>query len=1253
MTDRRSAGPISPGLRRWPTSPAHFTDTTLCPSCFERLASSHCGMCGLDLSTPDATRLLAAGERVREAETDRQRLLAEVGAAQAATLVAPVSASTAVVARPAPAAPPSQPIVMPVAPPVPGTVPAEHVVARPAPPAVSPSRVAATADRQPSSPLAPVVGDAPRRRSGVQVFLLALGVVLISITAIVFLFVAYLVAGLEVRSVIIAAASVLVLGVAWLLRARRLPGTAEGVAAVAVVLLLLDVWIVRANGLFGTDALGSAGYTGGALLVVAGLLALTRVVTGIRVPGFAAAALIPVAAFLLGVQAAPETEVATGAWVGGLAMTLVGAVGVLVPTRVERTILLSGGFAGGALAFVVAVWALPEAAWPELWTFGLVAVAWLVVLAALRMRAAAVSGVWTDVAAAGLGLAAAIAPAAAIASELPAGPASWLAPAASGAVVCLFALVHRLSGARAWLVALVAAAAVAAAAALPGLAVGAAAVGAKVFGSTLPTGPFRAGSAFRLDDEAELGAVLVPLVIAVVSTAVLALLGRLRGLAAVPIGAVLAALIVVGAVVDPAWASAAVWLAIAVGALVWAALAGRRVPGLTTVLAVAGASAAGLGWWLGFGDPGVWPWASAVVIAAAFAGRVLAALIWSRGARPIGLVHVVLASALLVTTLGSFAWWLDAVGVPLAQPVTTGWIIAGLGTSLLLGLAMLVAVATPGDRLAFAIPMLATAIISVAALAFTTTDASWRWTPAAVLTLAAAVGLRRSAPSGLRIAFAAVAPLSLGVAVALITLELAGSRAIGYALAATTLATAAIAHLVARHRAGAATIAWVAAVALLGTATLAMTTAPAGEPWLVLAVLAPVPIVLAAIAGDPIAGDAPWRHVGWLTPVLAIGSVWAWLLGDGVETAEAYTLPLAVVVAGCGTLIAWRRSAKAAADAGRTALFGTAAAIAVLPSVASAGDSALRTLVLVGGGAVVAIAGGFLPTSLGGVPARLLVVATGWTALSGAAIVRGLALARGVEGADPIELWPAVALAAGVVVALVWARSESRPAWLAEVSLAASLVLAVLPTLLAIVSDEHPLARTAVLFWAVAVAHVVGVAVRARPVAGPVFAWTTRGILVIGGVIVLARGSVEPFDLVTVPVGLAFTVAGVLAMRRSPALGSWPALGAGLAVLLVPPLVADFTDPQLWRVVALGVASLTVLVVGVVRRLQAPVLIGGGVLLVHAVVQLWPYIATLYEAVWWWLWLGIAGVLLVVLAATYERQLRFARSTIGSIAALR
>ena len=79
------------------------------------------------------------------------------------------------------------------------------------------------------------------------------------------------------------------------------------------------------------------------------------------------------------------------------------------------------------------------------------------------------------------------------------------------------------------------------------------------------------------------------------------------------------------------------------------------------------------------------------------------------------------------------------------------------------------------------------------------------------------------------------------------------------------------------------------------------------------------------------------------------------------------------------------------------------------------------------------------------------------------------------------------------------------------------------------------------------------------------------------------------------------------------------------------------------RPLLLGLAALGVLVVGVVRRLQAPVVIGGGGLAVDAVVQLSPYLADLYAAVPRWTAIGAVGLLLLGLGATYERRLRDVR----------
>ena len=414
-----------------------------------------------------------------------------------------------------------------------------------------------------------------------------------------------------------------------------------------------------------------------------------------------------------------------------------------------------------------------------------------------------------------------------------------------------------------------------------------------------------------------------------------------------------------------------------------------------------------------------------------------------------------------------------------------------------------------------------------------------------------------------------------------------------------------------------------------------------------------MPVLIASLHGDPIGGESPSRHVSWLSLPIAVGAAWARLAAEGVDDVEAYTVPLALALLVAGGLVTWRRTAPSTRSPGRTALFASAAAVLVLPSVASSTESELRTLVLVAAGTVVAIAAAFLPEAARGVPIRLLGVATGWTALTGAALVRGSAVAVREASVLPVEFWPALALAAGVVVAVTWARSGSHPAWFAESLLAGSIVAATVPTVLAILAGVDSLARAAVLFPVLAVLHVTSTAIRRRPFTGPLIQWTTLGVLVIGGITTLAAERVDPFDIVTASIAAALIGAGAIRMGRDAELGSWRELGPGLAVLLLPALVADFLDPELWRNVTLGVVAVTVVVIGAVRRLQAPLLLGGGVLLAHAIVQLWPWITKLYEDVWWWLWLGLAGVLLVALAATYERQLRLARSVARTIAALR
>lgn len=1257
MTDRLHLDGAE-DLRRWPSDPAHLIDTTRCPACFATLYSTRCIECGLDLGVPASSELLSASTLVFEAEAARQRIITEMREAQRARERRPVSSATSIAASAVAAATGasgSAPVPAVPTPEVPGPeVGTPEVAAAEMPTPAAPSPVSAP----PAPPQSdePVAAEPPaRRRSGVQVLLLTLGVVLISVTAIVFLFVAYLVASLEARSAIIAGASVLVLGIAWLLRVRRLPGTAEGVASVAVVLLLLDVWIVRANGLFGTEALNAAAYTGVAFAIVAGILSATRAVSGIRVPGFAAAALAPSAAFLLGFAVDPGT--ATGGWLGGLAALVIGAAAVAAaPHSPERTIMLAAGFVGGLVSLAAAYWALPKVSWGETWAFVAVAAGAVLILVAIRVARTAVSSEWAPAAAIGAGAAAALGPAIGIAAELDQGLAIWLAPASTGAVVAAAAGFVRAarSGRADARAAFVAAAVVAAIAAIPGLLVGIAAVGWRAVSGT---SPWQVGVDERValhPDVLDVGTMLVPFVVAVGATAVLLILGTLARFSFIPVASALAGLLVVAAIVPGAAAPATIFVGVAMTGLLAASTdLPNRLPGLLPTLAVFGASGTGLAVSTAYSNAQVWPWAMAGIIVTAITGRLLAPRVWSAGfAVALGTGHLVGAMLLTALTVFTLPSWFVASGSTPVSPWHSPWFWLGTVAAVLLAGVAFAPRLSDADRLGLGLPALTATAVGAFGAAFTR-ETDLQWLPAMWAAVVVITALRAPMPQFLRIAFASVGPLLLAVGFERALAAVPDGPPSILGSAAAVLLAAALAPLVTTRKVPSARAAWCAALGIAGLFTVVAVPLAGDQAWLLLVLLAPVPLLVAALDGDPVGGSSPSRHLSWLSLALAVAAVWTRLAGDGVDDVEAYTLPLAAALAIAAVLITWRRSAPGSTASGRTLLLAAAAAVAVLPSVASSADSELRPLVLVAAGAVVALAAIFLPETARAVPIRLLGVATGWVAFTGAALVRASAIAVGEPSELAVEFWPAIALAAGVVVDVAWARTESMPAVVAEAVLAASVVAASIPTVIAIVSTDEPFRRAAVLFPLLAVAHIVGAAVGVRPIAGPIFAWSTLGVLVLGGITVLVPGAIDPFDVVTAPLGVALLGAGAFRMRHSPALGSWPALGPGLAVLLVPPLIADFADPELWRIVALGVVTVVAVVVGAARRLQAPLLFGGAVLLVHAISQLWPWITWLYEAVWWWLWLGIAGVILVALAATYERQLRLARRVVHTIAELR
>ena len=124
-------------------------------------------------------------------------------------------------------------------------------------------------------------------------------------------------------------------------------------------------------------------------------------------------------------------------------------------------------------------------------------------------------------------------------------------------------------------------------------------------------------------------------------------------------------------------------------------------------------------------------------------------------------------------------------------------------------------------------------------------------------------------------------------------------------------------------------------------------------------------------------------------------------------------------------------------------------------------------------------------------------------------------------------------------------------------------------------------------------------------------------------------------------------------MARKPEARSWPNLGPGIVVLLLPSLVATYSEDDLWRLVAVGIVGVATVLIGALRRLQAPLILGTVFVLAHAIHTFSPQIRALYEFTPWWIWLIIGGLIVVVVAIRIERSIRDLKSFAGRIGGLR
>ncbi|MGY1754839.1 DUF2157 domain-containing protein [Blastococcus sp. SYSU D01042] len=178
---------------------------------------------------------------------------------------------------------------------------------------------------------------------------------------------------------------------------------------------------------------------------------------------------------------------------------------------------------------------------------------------------------------------------------------------------------------------------------------------------------------------------------------------------------------------------------------------------------------------------------------------------------------------------------------------------------------------------------------------------------------------------------------------------------------------------------------------------------------------------------------------------------------------------------------------------------------------------------------------------------------------------------------------------------------------------------------------------------------VVGVAAgcyaltaRRRPVAVAAVA-----DLVVASWIAVGGAGVETPEAYTLPAAVGLLVLALPALRSGAP--SWAAEGAAAGVALIPSAFVVVVEPTALRLVPVVVAACALVIVGTIAHRQAPFVVGAGALAFVTVGRLAPYAPLLPR----WVTLGTAGLLLLVLGATYERRRQQAREAVAWVGQMR
>ena len=1243
------------GTVHFPRTTTDLTSTTQCPACFTPLQSAVCSACGLDLNHPAATELATLSAGVA---ADLDRRLELIGrmryetAQRAAEVSAPVAPAASTVPAPATAAAgvPSAAATVAAPPPAPAvTAPAPPVT-----PPVAPARAAA-----------PAVPAAPRRHLGVQVILLIVAVSVLAIGAIGFLVFAFVNYGIVVRSAITAGVTIAAFVAASLLRWRKLVASAEAVAVLAIVLVYLDAWAVRAQNFFGAANANEQVYWGVVLIASSIGFIVWHRFAGLRVASIAGFAAVAPGAAFLAAGVGRELESSTRVWLGFTGLAVGALVHALVPTfakgrRIEHFVPVGFAMLGLVGAVITFPFTEPNGDWFPL-AAGLIVAIVATLHVAVLVRDAA-PPVFARVIG-GIGAASAAGALAATAWRTDNPDFRLVAPPVAAAAIALALewIARRVPAAGATVVGAWTAAAVTAATLIPSLITALWQLVA-VLGNALSRSP----GLIALPD-GRVAAIIAIAAVTSLATLVWALTGRLVP-RAVPIAASIASAAILGVALLPApWGVMAGWFVIAAAGIVALILTKRAVlsvrPGLRVVLAIAFGVSLLFGWLEGAAGWGsnqpTWQAASIVTVALLLVAR-------------LAIVDATARAGLLATSIAVGAVGIAALALDLGDWVDVAHFLTAFGVVVLVAAALpLGKVLTDHDRHASFWTALPIAVFSalagwVALTVFVANDGLFAEPGvslglavllAGALLLWAALPNTRAFPVERVAAGALVAPSVGWITDSFTRLVLDERLLAGVAPVTSMLLVSAGALLVSLRRPARRLPLEIGAAFMGMVAVIASRSVSSEFTWLVL-VLAGIATLLIAISKDGLfTSTSPRKHLGWVALGLATLGLWWRLRDDAVTDLEPYVLPLsgALLIVGVLAWRATRRPADAPPSEGATPaqpsraaagllLGGLLTGILPLAAVGVAGDI-LRPIVVVSVSAALLLIGSFLRAPS---PTRWFLDAialAGGIGVMVGAFGRALGMTTRGELGDPLlDTW--VLVAAVALVAAAFGQALPRTDDDAGFRRIGSQALGILGLAGVLVVEgvalrderlgELRAILVVVLFAAV---HLLSRAVDRAPFTRLV-GWVAIAFGGIAAITGLALDRLDPVEFASVPLALALIAGGVVTMTRKPEARSWANLAPGIVVLLLPSLVATYTDDELWRLVAVGVAGIATVLVGALRRLQAPLILGSVVVLVHAIHTFSPQIRDLYEVTPWWVWLIVGGLIILVIAIRLERSIR-------------